>query len=272
MNDELTRDQRDACAEIAAEGWAAVREALAAGDTARAAALAEALHALADLVVAERPERKLAELAAAVFGPLAARHPVAAAWKETLEIESDDRPLTEAEQVSFALEYAVSMFEARETLNAVLERMIEGPPDRWHMACFLARRLFAGQIPHDSPGMVPLQGMFDGGPLVDRIFRTAFLPRWTGLLDVHHLAFPPELYLVFAGFGPTSWGVAEVFVFEHAELLRAGVKPGIAATIPPWLRDAARIYPTPNPRLPLTETQVAWLDRLRGKGGDPVPE
>ena len=151
-----------------------------------------------------------------------------------------------------------SLLRQRSDIDDEIAGLLGRPAHRGHVGEFIASRVFGIDL-HRSASAKGHDGRFLDGPLAEGTVNVKFYARWEGLLDVHAGDAPPEHYLVLAGDGPRSWGIEQAFLFSHADLLEAGVRPGTAASVRSALSDAARIYPTANPRFPLTDAQRLLL-------------
>jgi hypothetical protein len=138
----------------------------------------------------------------------------------------------------------------RNVADKAIAELIGRPAQRGHIVEFIAARMFDIWL-HDSATHVGSEGVFTTGPLKSRSVNIKFYGAQEGILDVKESG-APDYYVVPTGprrTAATSRGlvrplvVEHIYVFAHAALLEAGVKPGVAASVrkAPW--DAAVIYP-----------------------------
>ena len=148
------------------------------------------------------------------------------------------------------LDSLAQLLRQRCQIEAQIADIVGRPALRGHIGEYIAACIFDIDL-HQGASARDSDGHFRGGPLRGRTVNVKFYARWEGLLDMHVGEGPPEFYLVMVGNGSRSWGIEQVYLFSHMDLVKSGVVPRTACSVRSTLSDAAMLYPTPAPACPL---------------------
>ncbi len=173
------------------------------------------------------------------------------------------------------LERLAALLRRRNALDAQIARLIGRPAERGHLGEFIAAHVFDIEL-YDSAVHKGADGVFRGGPFAGHTVNVKFYGAQEGILDAA-VADPPDTYLVLTGpkrSAASSRGltrplvIENAYLFHHAALVAAGVKPGVAASVRQHLWEAARVYPTAAGGAPalLMPEQAAKLEQFGTRG------
>jgi len=167
------------------------------------------------------------------------------------------------------------LIRQRNDVEVEITRIIGRPAQIGHIGEYIAARVFRIALA-SSATEKGYDGRFGDGPLRGRTVNIKWYAKREGLLDIEPKALP-DFYLVLTGppgrtgpskGSPRPWLISSAFLFEaHQlvdELVKAGLKVGIATSVRKHLWDAGELWPNPrNTMLALTGEQQKML-RLFG--------
>jgi hypothetical protein len=171
-----------------------------------------------------------------------------------------------------ALSRLADLLRRRNEIDADIANVIGRPAERGHVGEFIAAAVFDIAL-HDSATHAGSDGVFRSGRLAGRSVNVKLYGAQEALLDVKK-EHAPDIYLVLTGpvrAAMSSRGltrplvIQHVYVFEHAALVGAGVKPGVAASVRKALWAAAEVWPGRGDAalLDVTPAQAASLELFR---------
>ncbi len=173
------------------------------------------------------------------------------------------------------LERLALLIRQRNDTEVEITRIIGRPAQIGNIGEYIAARVFKIALA-SSATEKGYDGHFEEGPLRGRTVNVKWYAKREGLLDIEPRSLP-DFYLVLTGppspavsskGTPRPWLISSVCLFDaHGlvdELVKAGVKVGIATSVRKRLWDAAELWPNQrNTMLPLTDGQRRML-RLFG--------
>ncbi len=159
------------------------------------------------------------------------------------------------------------LIEKRNALEREIAALIERPAAIGHIGEFIATQIFNITL-EKSASFKGIDGRFLDGLLESRSVNIKWYAKWEGLLDITPEALP-DFYLVMTGpksrlftsrGGVRPWTIDRVFLFDAKalaeELIKSGVKIGIATSVRSIFWENAEIFPiTSNDRYILSEEQ-----------------
>jgi hypothetical protein len=169
-----------------------------------------------------------------------------------------------------ALHRLADLLRRRNAIDAEIAALIGRPAERGHIGEFIAAAVFDIAL-HDSATHAGSDGVFRSGRLAGRSVNVKLYGAQEALLDVKKDA-APDIYLVLTGpvrAAASSRGlmrplaIHHVYVFEHAALVDAGVKPGVAASVRKAQWAAAEVWPRRGEGAALIEVTAGQEALLR---------
>jgi hypothetical protein len=143
------------------------------------------------------------------------------------------------------------LLRQRNALDAEISALIRRPSMPGHVGEFIAAAIFDIAL-NESATQKGSDGVFRSGALAGKSVNVKLYGFQEGILDVK-VKDPPDVYLVLTGpkrAAASSRGVHRpmtihvVYVFLHDDLVRAGVRPGVAASVRKAFWEAAEVWPS----------------------------
>lgn len=160
------------------------------------------------------------------------------------------------------LAHLAALLRQRNILDAEIASVLGRPALSGHIGELIAAAVFDIEL-HPSATHKGSDGVFRSGPLAGRTVNVKLFGFQEGILDVKAKD-PPEYYLVLTGdrrTGDNSRGghrplvIRHAYLLEHAALVAAGVRPGIAASVRQAHWEAAELWPRRGEKALLDVTQ-----------------
>jgi hypothetical protein len=177
---------------------------------------------------------------------------------------------------SFLLE-AAALLRARNEIDAKLASLVDRPITSGHLGEWIAAEIFDIEL-EASAAAEAIDGRFRSGALAGKTVNIKWYLKRENVLDMTSSELL-DYYLVLSG--PTStvntsrggarpWVIENVYLFDaralSEELVRRGVKVGVAASVRAAQWQAAEVYPIQsNPHLPVSERQAELLREFSQK-------
>lgn len=164
------------------------------------------------------------------------------------------------------------LLRRRNEIDAELAAVIGRPALSGHIGELIAGEVFDIEL-HVSATHKGSDGVFRSGPLAGRSVNVKLYGCQESILDMKP-ADPPDLYLVLTGEKRTAASsrathrpvvLRHAYIFAHANLVSAGVRPGVAASVRQQLWTEAEVWPERGAAalVDLSPDQVALLELFR---------